>query len=65
MKRKIIGRLLLAAATAATACLSASAQGFSPATGESVSAMPFIIMGVAVVLLIALAVLTVLSKKKK
>ncbi|HIW73436.1 MAG TPA: hypothetical protein H9684_03865 [Firmicutes bacterium] len=57
--------VLAAAPTAAAACWGVSAQGASPVTGEPFNPLPFIIAGVAAVLVIALIVLSFLTKKKK
>lgn len=46
-------------------CLTAAADGASPATGEIKSIWPYVLLAVAVVLIVALVVLTILSKKKK
>ena len=39
--------------------------GMSPATGETVSVLPYVMGGVALVLLVAAIVLSVVTKKKK
>ncbi len=36
-----------------------------PPTGEKVSPLPYVLVGVAVVLILAVVVLTILDKKKK
>lgn len=46
-------------------CISAAAESTSPATGQTISPVPYILLGVSLVLLIALAVLTYINKKKK
>ncbi len=56
---------LMTLLTAALTCLGVSADGVSPATGEKSNPLPFILAGVAVVLIVALIVLSVLSKRKK
>lgn len=43
----------------------AAAQGTSPATGQTVSPVPYILLGVSVVLLAAIVALSYFSKKKK
>ena len=58
-------RALMTMLTAALTCLGVSADGVSPATGEKANPLPFILAGVAVVLIVALVVLSLLSKKKK
>ena len=45
--------------------IGAAAQGTFPVTGQTISPVPYILLGVSIVLLIALAVLTYINKKKK
>ena len=63
--KRSIPYFLMTALMAAVGCLGAAAEGASPVTGEDSNPLPFIIAGVAVVLLVALVVLSVLTKKKK
>jgi len=44
---------------------SAVLASYSPATGQTLEPLPFILLGVAVVLVIGLALISILGKNKK
>lgn len=50
--------------TAVVGCISAAADGVVPATGEQVRALPFVLIGIAVVVIAALLLLPIFTKKK-
>jgi hypothetical protein len=56
---------MMTAAAAVTLCLSASAAGLSPSTGEQKNMLPFILAGVGLLAVLAIVALTVLEQKKK
>jgi len=43
----------------------AALAAYAPATGQTVSPWPFILLGIAVVLVIGLALISILGKNKK
>lgn len=63
MMKKIAASLFMLTAAAA-GCIGASADGVSPATGQQISPVPYILGGVALVLIIAIAVLSFINNKK-
>ena len=63
--RKWMSGTVAAAAFAALAAFPAAAEGFSPATGEHTSALPWVLGGVGLVAVIALVAVTLLAAKRK
>lgn len=61
---KKLAMLLTSCLLAVIGTVQASAAAIPP-TGEKVSPLPYVLLGVAIVLILAVVVLTIVDKKKK
>lgn len=63
MMKKLV--MLLTGCLLSIMCTIQAAAAAIPPTGEKVSPLPYVLLGVAIVLILAVVVLTIVDKKKK